>query len=278
MLIKVKKETTLQDYLIQRGFRKNRIKKLLKFGCISVNGEIIKRYDHPLSEGDRILIRRREGVAEDILKRTGIKVIYEDNDLIVIDKPSGLLSISTETEKRRTAYFILNEYLKTKDERVFIVHRLDRDTSGVMVFAKTEEAKRRLQESWGSTEKVYLAVVEGIPKKKEGFIKSYLKETKTLLVYNSRERDSKPSVTAYRVLTSEGGYCLLECRLITGRKNQIRVHLSSIGHPVAGDKKYGARTDPAGRLLLHSWRLTFNHPSTGERLTFTSPPRFRPFI
>jgi len=271
MTVTVKTKTDLQGFLLSLGFKRNRIKKLLKFGAISVNGKVVKGYNHPLSEGDKVsIIPKKEQLSKDILKRFKIKILFEDDHIIVIDKPAGLLSISTEKEKERTAYRILNEYLKAKGQRVFIVHRLDRDTSGIMVFAKTEEAKRRLQEIWHETEKIYIALVEGLPEKKEGVITSKLKESKTLLVYETDTEDAKPSATAYKVLKTAKGYSLLELKLLTGRKNQIRVHLSGIGHPVAGDKKYGAKTNPSKRLCLHAWRLSFVHPVTGEKLTFES--------
>ncbi len=271
MTVTVKAKTDLQGFLLSIGFKRNRVKKLLKFGAVSVNGKTVRIYNHPLSEGDKVsIIPKKEHLSKDILKRFRIKILFEDDHIIVIDKPAGLLSISTEEEKERTAYRILNEYLKAKGQRVFIVHRLDRDTSGIMVFAKTEEAKRRLQERWHETEKIYIALVEGIPEKKEGVITSKLKESKTLLVYETDSRDAKPSATAYKVLKTGMGYSLLELKLLTGRKNQIRVHLSGIGHPVAGDKKYGAKTNPVHRLSLHAWRLSFVHPVTGKKLSFES--------
>jgi 23S rRNA pseudouridine1911/1915/1917 synthase len=270
MTVTVKTRTDLQTFLLSLGFKRNRVKKLLKFGAISVNGKRVRIYNHPLSEGDKVSIIPKKDLSKDILKRFRIKILFEDDHIIVIDKPAGLLSISTEEEKERTAYRILNEYLKAKGQRVFIVHRLDRDTSGIMVFAKTEEAKRRLQERWHETEKKYIALVEGIPEKKEGVITSKLKESKTLLVYETDSRDAKPSATAYKVLKTAIGYSLLELKLLTGRKNQIRVHLSGIGVPVAGDKKYGAKTNPFNRLCLHAWRLSLTHPVTGKKLIFES--------
>ena len=211
----------------------------------------------------------------------GICVVYEDDAVIVIEKPAGLLTIASETEKVKTAYYQLNEFLKQRStgtrERIFIVHRLDRDTSGLMVFAKSEAVKMTLQGSWKTAEKRYYAIVEGTPVKKEGEIESNLSETKSLKVYSSRKQDqAKRAKTKYRVLKRSREYALLDILLETGRKNQIRVHLADIGHPVAGDKKYGARTDPLKRLGLHACLLSFNHPVTGERKRFEStlPDRF----
>lgn len=271
MVTKVKTPSSLQEFLLSQGFKRNRIRQLLKYGSIYVNGKVVKRYDHPLVAGDRLSIEIKKESSKKILKRFRIKLIYEDDHIIVIDKPPGLLSIATETEKQRTAYYILNEYLKQKGERVFIVHRLDRDTSGLMVFAKTEEAKRRLQSSWQEAEKTYVALVEGRLKEKEGIITGYLKETETFLVYPSKGKiDAKYAATAYRVLKEGKDYSLLEIKLLTGRKNQIRVHLSGIGHPVAGDKKYGAKTNPLKRLCLHAEGLIFRHPQSGKEMKFSS--------
>ncbi len=267
----VKKTSYLQEFLLSQGFKRNRIRQLLKYGSIYVNGKVVKRYDHPLMPGDRLSIEIKKEISKEILQRFRIKLLYEDDHIIVIDKPPGLLSIATEAEKQRTAYYILNEYLKQKGERVFIVHRLDRDTSGLMVFAKTEEAKRRLQSNWQEAEKTYVALVEGRLKEKEGIITGYLKETETFLVHPSRSKiDAKYATTAYRVLKEEKDYSLLEIKLLTGRKNQIRVHLSGIGHPVAGDKKYNAKTNPFKRLCLHASSLSFRHPVTGKIMRFTS--------
>lgn len=269
MVIKVKRPSSLQEYLLSLGFRRNRIRQLLKYGSIYVNGKAIRRYDHSLKEGDRLSIGIKKEVSKEILQKARINLLYEDDHIIVIDKPPGLLSIATETEKKNTAYYLLNEYLKQKGQRVFIVHRLDRDTSGLMVFAKTEQAKRILQTNWQEAEKTYIALVEGRLKTKEGIITVYLKETETFLVHPSRSKiDAKYAATEYRVLKEGRDYSLLELKLLTGRKNQIRVHLSSIGHPVAGDRKYGAKTDPLKRVCLHASGLSFCHPVTGKKMEF----------
>lgn len=206
----------------------------------------------------------------------GIGIVHEDRDIIVIDKPAGLLTMASETERERTAYFMLTDYVRKSGahphDRVFIVHRLDRDTSGLVVFARTERAKHILQEGWGTTEKRYLAVVHGHLVKKSGIIESYLAENKARVVYTTRNKKiGKFARTAFTVVRESPGYSLLEINLLTGRKNQIRVHLADEKHPVVGDRKYG-RTDHAyKRLLLHAASLTFTHPRTGERISFTSP-------
>ncbi len=229
------------------------------------------------------LLRKKQ--FPDTAPKFGIQILYEDDAVLVIDKPAGLLTIGTERERTKTAYFQLNEFLRErnpdKKERIFIVHRLDRETSGLIVFAKNEAVKRRLQENWNDVEKQYLAVVEGVPKDNEGTISGYLNETSTLMVYEDKgSKKSKYAVTKYKVIKSSRDNALLEIALETGRKHQIRVHLSGIGHPVAGDQKYGAITDPLKRLALHASRLSFIHPLTKKRMDFESRPphAFEPLI
>lgn len=276
----VTKDGRLIDYLTGLGYSRTKIKQLVKYRAVEVNGQVVTSLSHPVLTGHTVAIRteKREPVKEPSL---GISVVYEDDAVIVIEKPAGLLTIASETEKVKTAYYQLNEFLKQRStgtrERIFIVHRLDRDTSGLMVFAKSEAVKMTLQSSWKTAEKRYYAIVEGTPVKKEGEIESNLSETKSLKVYSSRKQDqAKRAKTKYRVLKRSREYALLDILLETGRKNQIRVHLADIGHPVAGDKKYGARTDPFKRLGLHACLLSFNHPVTGERKRFesTMPDRF----
>ncbi len=281
---RVKTESRLIDCLADIGFTRTKVKQLMRHGAVEVNGRLVPRLDHLLRKGDTVSVRKDRKELKAV-QSLGIKIIFEDDDLIVIEKPAGLLTIASVTEKTKTAYYQLNELLKLraprKRERIFIVHRLDRDTSGLIVFAKNEIVKRKLQEGWKEVEKRYYAVVEGTPVKKEGGIQSMLSETKSLKVYSGRHSErAKLSTTKYRVVRAAREYSLLDILLETGRKNQIRVHLSDIGHPVAGDKKYGAKTDPLGRLGLHSYRLMFKHPSTGAPLRFQSklPRRFERII
>ncbi|MBK1835530.1 RluA family pseudouridine synthase [Roseibacillus ishigakijimensis] len=235
----------------------------------------------------------------------GITFLYEDRDLLVVDKASGLLTVSSEKVRENTAYFLLTDYVRKGNpkapHRVFIVHRLDRDTSGVLVFAKSEKAKHFLQEQWPEFRKVYYAVVEGAPPEKEGVITSYLAENKAHKVYSTPDKKrGKLARTAYRVLKQGQGNSLLEIELLTGRKNQIRVHLADVGCPVVGDKKYRApeppgeeeeaaprkpaRKGPAGRkrprLALHSASLTLVHPFSKKEMTFDTiiPPYFESLV
>ena len=270
----VKTGRRLIDYLTDMGYTRTKVKQLMRHRAVEVNEKAAQGYDHLLQKGDTVSVRKEKRESK-VVTPLGIKIIFEDEDLIVIEKPAGLLTIASETEKTRTAYYQLNEVLKRRSprtgERIFIVHRLDRDTSGLMVFAKNEKVKRTLQEGWKEVEKRYYALVEGRPAKKEGGIRSRLSETKSLKVYiDPHSEGARLSETKYQVIKAGREYSLLDILLETGRKNQIRVHLSGIGHPVAGDKKYGAKTNPIARLGLHSYRLLFKHPVTGKPLRFES--------
>lgn len=212
----------------------------------------------------------------------GLKIIYEDKDIVVINKNTGLLSISTDGSNQLTAYSLMREHVKISDPRnkIFIVHRLDRDTSGVMMFVKSEEIKNRIQQNWLDMviERTYLVVVEGNVEPNEGTITSWLKENSIHQVFSSQiPNDGDLAVTRFKVLERCGRYTMLEASLDTGRKNQIRVHMQDIGHPVVGDKKYGAHSSPMGRLGLHAQLLTISHPVTGKEMCFTSafPRKFK---
>jgi tRNA pseudouridine32 synthase/23S rRNA pseudouridine746 synthase/23S rRNA pseudouridine1911/1915/1917 synthase len=209
----------------------------------------------------------------------GIRILHEDRDILVIDKPPGLLTIATDKEKTRTAYSHLTEYVRkgsrTSRKRIYIVHRLDRETSGILVFAKSLQAKLNLQRQWKSVQKKYLAVVHGRCKVRAETISSYLAETTARRVYSTNDRDNGLlSHTAYRVLKQSKSCALLEIDLLTGRKHQIRVHLAGIGHPIVGDRKYGKSSREHQRLALHAHCLTFKHPFSGALLTFETqmPP------
>jgi 23S rRNA pseudouridine1911/1915/1917 synthase len=271
----VNEEAGLFASLLSLGLKRTRVKQLLKFRAVSVNGKTVEGHDQRLLPGDRVSLSSEKTGVTDSVPKLGIKILYEDDAVLVIDKPAGCLTIGTEKERTKTAYFQLNAYLRErspeKRERVFIVHRLDRETSGLIVFAKTETAKRRLQDNWDKVSKRYLAVVEGAPRKNEDTIAGYLNESSTLRVYEGRgSKGAKYAVTRYRILKKSRGYSLVEIDIETGRKHQIRVHLSGIGHPVAGDKKYGAATDPLKRLALHAHRLSFPHPVTRKPMDFES--------
>jgi tRNA pseudouridine32 synthase/23S rRNA pseudouridine746 synthase/23S rRNA pseudouridine1911/1915/1917 synthase len=205
----------------------------------------------------------------------GFAVLYEDKDILVVDKPAGLLSVATEREKSRTAHSLLTDYIRKgcgrSQKRLFIVHRLDRDTSGTLIFAKSEEAMLRLKDRWKQTVKKYLAVVHGTCEKGSDTITSYLAEDEEYTVYSTADStQGKLAQTAYTVLKVTKGVSLLEVVLLTGRKNQIRVHLAGIGHPIVGDTKYGKEDEEQPRMALHARSISFKHPFSGKQLTFES--------
>lgn len=215
----------------------------------------------------------------------GLTILYEDADIIVVDKIQGLLTIGTDREKEKTAHFLLNDYVRKGNERsrnrVFIVHRLDRETSGVLIFAKNEETKIYLQDYWQEFSKKYVAVVHGRLRDKEGVITSNLLENKAFRVYSVKDPNKgKFSKTGYRVLKESDKYSLLEVNLFTGRKHQIRVHLSEKGHPVVGDKIYGGADSDTKRLALHASSLTIIHPYTQKEISFTTeiPAYFKTLV
>ena len=256
--------------------KKKQIRTWLKFQAITVNGRPVSQFDHPLLPGDTVAVRTDRFAAPQTRLGSGLKIYFEDAHLLVVEKPEGLLSISSPAEPEKTAYFQLTEYLRHKHprsrERVWIVHRLDRETSGLMVFAKTAPAKEVLQSNWDKFEKRYEAVVEGALPSQEGVLKSDLDESNPHHVaVRPKSTQTRHAVTHYRVLKSTKQRSLVELTLETGRRHQIRVQLAHAGCPVVGDEKYGAKTDPAGRLALHSCFLRIQHPVTGAELRFTSP-------
>jgi 23S rRNA pseudouridine1911/1915/1917 synthase len=207
----------------------------------------------------------------------GLVLLHEDNDILVVNKPSGLLTMGTDTEKIRTAFFALTNYVRKgaakSTKRIFIVHRLDRETSGILIFAKNEKAKLTLQSNWQETEKKYLAIVHGQCPQQADTITTYLVENKAHNVYSTSDpKMGRLAQTAYSVLKELKNYSLLEITLLTGRKHQIRVHLAGIGHPVVGDKRYGQQNDVQKYLALHALSISFNHPFSGKKLMFRSDP------
>ena len=205
----------------------------------------------------------------------GLAILHEDRDILVVDKPPGLLTIGTDKEKSRTAYFILTDYVRKGNaksrKRIFIVHRLDREVSGLLVFAKSEAAKFRLQGQWEETRKKYMAVVHGKLEKDSDTITTYLAENSVHVVYSTSDpAKGKLSHTAYRALKETKAFTLLEVDLLTGRKHQIRVHLAGIGHPIVGDKKYGKGQESHSRLALHARSISFKHPFSAKPLTFAA--------
>lgn len=242
---------------------KNSVKSLLHNEKVFVNGNMTTKYNYELNVGDVVEIR--EKVAKNI------DIIYEDKDIIVINKPSGLLTVATEKEKNKTAYHLVMEYLKKKNKnnRIFIIHRLDKDTSGIIMFAKNERAKHLYQDNWNDIVKkrCYYAVIDGKMENKEGTIKSYLKENGNM-VYSVKDRSGKLAITEYKVLKERKNISLLDINLKTGRKNQIRVHMKENKTPILGDLKYGEKSKLINRLALHAYKLELVNPVTKKLLTF----------
>lgn len=270
--VMIKEENTLLAFLFQllNEQSKSSVKALLSHGQILVNGKVTSQFNMPLHPGDEVVVSYERGKVE--FNNPLLNIVWEDDYLIVVNKKEGLLSVSSQRVKERTAYHLLSEYVKKSDpkNKIFVLHRLDRDTSGLMMFAKNPKVQKELQANWNSmiTARSYVAVVEGRPEKETDLIVSNLTENAQMQVYVTAEGNGKEAITRYRLLSSCESYSLLELDLETGRKNQIRAQMQSIGHSIAGDYKYGAETDPTGRLMLHARRLFFIHPETGEEMRF----------
>ena len=271
--LRVTEPAELMKFLLNEIPTKSRndIKSLLAHRQISVDNEVITQYNHPLETGQVVVVNWAKVLVEK--QPQGLNIVFEDPYIIIIEKEAGLLSIATATEKEQTAYSILSDHVKKRDtkNKIFVLHRLDRDTSGVMMFAKSEKVQQLLQNAWKETvlERSYVVVVEGVVSPEQGTITSWLTESKAFIMYSSRTPNGgQKAVTHYRVLKKSKHYSLLEVKLETGRKNQIRVHMKDIGHSVIGDKKYGATKHPIGRLGLHARVLAFRHPITGEDIRY----------
>ncbi|MBP5323812.1 MAG: RluA family pseudouridine synthase [Bacteroidaceae bacterium] len=281
-------ETTLLPFLFEVLAPKSRtdIKSMLAHHHVKLNGTVITQFDTPVKPEDVVSINFTRPFA--FVKDGRLHIIYEDEWLIVVEKASGLLSVGREGSDEKTAWSILTNYMKQKDPRAgaFVCHRLDQYTSGILVFAKDGNVQRELRYQWDRyvRERCYLAVVEGCPENERDELRHYLTEDSKMNVRvanikNSAEGNApqggrvepKLAVTRYSVEQTNGKYSLLNVQIFTGRKNQIRVQLSEIGYPVAGDRKYGAKTNPCGRLMLHNSRLSIEHPVTHEILTFNLP-------
>lgn len=273
----VDSETPLMEFLMMAipGVKRTTVKELLAHNQVKVGDNVVRQFDHLLTPGQTIAINyTREWRT---FRHHRMRLVYEDDDIIVVEKGYGLLSMGTDKVKEGTAYSILREWVKWENpaNKLFIIHRLDRDTSGLMMFAKNERAKDIMQHNWNNMvlNRKYLAIVEGIPEPENGQVKSYLCENSKFEVYSSpvEVAGSKLAVTRYRRIRSAHGYTMLEVELDTGRKNQIRVHMKDLGTPIAGDRKYGAKSSPIHRLALHAMTLRFVHPITRKEMNFSTP-------
>ena len=264
----------LFDYLRNNidGKSKNNIKSLLKNEVVFVNGKIVTKYNYVLCDGDVVEINKKKA-------NNNINIIYED--IIVIDKPSKILTISNKNEKVNTLYRMVSDYLKKEHKKVFIIHRLDFDTSGIIMFAKSQRVQKLYQDNWNDLAKIreYTAIVDGITANK-GHIESYLKQTKTLLVYSSKNKDGLFAITDYEKIGGNSKYSMLKILISTGRRNQIRCHMADIGHPILGDYRYKCKINPIDRLCLHANRLEIINPITKELMVFNSniPKEFNSII
>ncbi|QGH33988.1 RluA family pseudouridine synthase [Gracilibacillus salitolerans] len=272
---KVDKPAELLPFLlsIMSQQSRNSVKSILTRGQVFVNNQEVTKHDFMLEPGYTVTIQKNKAAKAATFEK--MNILYEDDAIIVIEKDAGLLSIATEKEKSLTAYKQLMTYVRkiNPKNRIYVVHRLDRETSGVMLFAKSEQVKQTLQNGWKDMvkERSYVALVEGILNKREDTITSWLKESKTFKMFSSEKpNDGKKAITHYKVIKANNNLSLLSVYLETGRKNQIRVHMSDIGHPIVGDKKYGSKVNPIGRLGLHAIVLAIKHPVTGELLRFKS--------
>lgn len=254
--------------------KRTTVKEYLKHRQVMLKGVVTTKFDEEVLPGDEIKVNTTREFQT--LGSSRIKIVYEDDDIIVIEKGYGLLSMGTDKIKDGTAYSILRDYLKRKDPRnkIFIVHRLDRDTTGLMMFAKSQEAKETMQHNWNNMvlERKYVAVVEGSIEPREGEIRSYLAENSAHEVYSTKNpAEGQLAVTYYKTLKTRRPYSLIELSLATGRKNQIRVHMKESGCPIVGDRRYGAKPSPIHRLCLHAQTLRFVHPITRRDMNFTCP-------
>jgi len=276
---KVDKATTLLEFLLDKlsSTSRNNVKGLLSRKQVLVDGSVVSQFDFKLTKGDAVQISKypMEVTKTKIgkHKKSPLKILYEDDYIIVIDKPSGLLSIATDNEKEATAYRMLMDYVREKDKhnRIYVVHRIDKDTSGVLMVSKSESYRDLLQSKWNEIVKTreYIAIVEGVLETKKDTIKSYLRETKTNLMYSSHKKgDGQEAITHYCVMKETLKYSMLDVHIDTGRKNQIRVHMSDIGHKIIGDDKYQSTKNPLKRLGLHAYKLEYIDPITNQLMSF----------
>ena len=270
-------ECRLLDFLFEcmADRKRTTVKDYLKHRQVMAAGAVTTQWDTVLAPGTEVRVNTSREFQ--MLANPRLKIVYEDDDIIVVNKGYGLLSVGTDSKHDGTAYSILRDYVKRVDPRqkLFIVHRLDQHTSGLMMFAKTPDAKDAMQHNWNNMviERRYVAVVEGgAPEPNEGIVRSLLAENSEHVVYvTDNPAIGREAVTEYCTLAARGNYALVELQLATGRKNQIRVHMQQLGHPIAGDKKYGAKTSPIHRLALHARTLRFVHPVTRRDMNFSTP-------
>ena len=275
----VSKPIGLLDFLLLKitNQSRNNIKKILGSRCVLVDGAVVTQFDFQLAKGDTVTIssvpmsKGKNPVK--VTEKCKLEIIYEDDDFIAVNKPSGLLSVANDKEKEKTAYRYLMDYVRGKNPRarIFVVHRLDKDTSGVFIVCKNEDLKNLMQDKWNDlvSKRGYIAICDGVFKTKEGTIKSYLKETSTNIMYSSQNpHQGQLAITHYKVMKESLKHSMVDVNIDSGRKNQIRVHMGDLGHNIIGDTKYGNPSNPLNRLGLHAYALEFTHPLTKQKLAF----------
>lgn len=272
----VKEEVTLLPFLFSSlsGLSKSEVKSMLKYKHIAIKGSAVTQFDTPLSPGDIVQVNFGRSFYK--FNNPQVKVIYEDKWFVVIEKASGLLSVANDTAREKNAFHIVRDYVRhdNPDAEIYVCHRLDQYTSGILVFAKDESLMMELRSNWDFyvKERRYVCVTENIPARPEDTIESLLTQNEHLRVHSTNDETvGRLAVTHYKVIQTRGRYALVDVEIFTGKKNQIRVHMSEMGCPIAGDMKYGAETNPVRRLMLHNYRLSFIHPVTGELMRFTLP-------
>ncbi|MBR5314981.1 MAG: RluA family pseudouridine synthase [Clostridia bacterium] len=265
IILNVESTNELLKFLYEKlsSLPRGKVKSFLEHRQVSVNGSVTTKFNFEINCGDTVKVTTAEGTRE----TRGIEIIYEDEDFLAVNKPAKLLSVATEKERERCAYSILRENRKGD---LFILHRLDRDTSGVLVFAKNSRIREAMQADWNNlvSTREYLAICEGVFEKKSGRCESLISENRVHVMFSGKT--GKLAITDYEVIEESGGFSLLRINLRTGRKNQIRVHMKELGHPVVGDKKYGSTENPIGRLGLHASKIGFTHPKTGKEIIITA--------
>ena len=274
LVITVKENAHLLEYLINNvSESRSKLKATLQGRGIAVNGRMVTQFDYQLKAGDKIIISRHK--KQNQFKSRSVKIVYEDRWLVVVEKNIGILSMAAGHSSLNVKSVLDDYFLKSRQKcRAHVVHRLDRDTSGLMVYAKDIETEQILEHNWHQIvyDRRYVAVVSGEMEQDNGTIANWLKDNKAYITYSSpTDNGGKYAVTHFQVLNRTTEHSLVEYKLETGRKNQIRVHSADMGHPVCGDVKYGNGDDPLHRLCLHAYMLCFTHPVTGEPMEFSTP-------
>ena len=272
----VKEDTTLLPFLFDslKELSKTEVKSMLKYKHVAIKGSAVTQFDTPLCAGDTVEVNFGRSFYK--FNNPQVKVLFEDKWMVVIEKASGLLSVANDNSREKNAFHIIRDYVRhdNPEANLYVCHRLDQYTSGILIFAKDESLMNEMRANWDFyvKERKYVCVTENIPARNEDTIESLLTQNEHLRVHSTNDETvGRMAITHYRVLQTRGRYALVDVEIFTGKKNQIRVHMSEMGCPIAGDIKYGAETNPMRRLMLHNYRLTFIHPVTGETMRFTLP-------